>query len=134
MFEDYWAFLADKSNQLTLTWLGGGLVVLAGGVWTAVTFYWKPKKPSGDKSPQSNIEILADRSGIGAGGDVTIDQRMGLSGPALVAVLLAGFGTVLLAGAFVGNKITASNCSVATGGDIQGTTINVKSDNGCDAK
>lgn len=32
----FWRFLRDKHNQQVLGWLGGGLVVLATGLWVAV--------------------------------------------------------------------------------------------------
>ena len=41
----FWAFLSDPDNQRTLAWLGGGLMVLAGGIWTVVTFF-AGRKPS----------------------------------------------------------------------------------------
>jgi hypothetical protein len=37
-----WRFLKDKRNQRTLTWLGGGVLVVASGLWTAAVFFWQP--------------------------------------------------------------------------------------------
>ncbi len=42
-----WAFLSDEKNQRTLAWLGGGLVVAAGGIWAVVTFVWPPHHEPG---------------------------------------------------------------------------------------
>ena len=33
------AFLRDEGNRALLGWIGGGLVVLAGGLWVVFTFY-----------------------------------------------------------------------------------------------
>ncbi len=35
--EAIWRFVID--NQQTLTWLSGGAVVLAGGIWTVTKFF-----------------------------------------------------------------------------------------------
>jgi hypothetical protein len=37
-----WAFLRKPSNQRLLSWLGGGVVVIAGGIWAVVTYVWPP--------------------------------------------------------------------------------------------
>ena len=40
------AFLRDESNRALLGWIGGGLVVLATGLWAVFTFYIDLSKPS----------------------------------------------------------------------------------------
>jgi hypothetical protein len=35
-----WAFLRKPSNRQLLAWLRGGAVVIAGGIWTVVTYVW----------------------------------------------------------------------------------------------
>jgi len=37
-----WGFLRDKSNQQVLGWLGGGLVVVATGLWAAFVYLFPP--------------------------------------------------------------------------------------------
>jgi hypothetical protein len=37
-----WRFLQEEKNRQILGWLGGGVVVLAGGVWVVVTFFYSP--------------------------------------------------------------------------------------------
>ena len=66
-----WDFLRDPANQTTLTWLGGGVVVLAGGLWAAVTFF--AAKPEGGGGKPG---VSADRGGFAAGRDnnVKINQ------------------------------------------------------------
>jgi hypothetical protein len=41
-----WSFLAKPKNQKTLSWLGGGGVVAAGGIWVVVTYLWPHDRPS----------------------------------------------------------------------------------------
>ena len=64
--ETLWASLSDPDNQQTLAWLGGGLVVVAGGLWAVIKF--KLSHSSGSSKPS----ISADRGGIAAGRDVKI--------------------------------------------------------------
>jgi hypothetical protein len=41
-----WRWLRNTGNRTVLSWLGGGLVVLAGGLWIALThFTADPAKP-----------------------------------------------------------------------------------------
>jgi len=39
------AFLRKPGNQRLLSWLGGGAVIVAGGIWTVVTYVWPPHSP-----------------------------------------------------------------------------------------
>jgi hypothetical protein len=57
-----WRWLRNAGNRTVLGWLGGGLVVLAGGLWIAFTHFAAspPKPPS----------VSADRGSFAAGGDV----------------------------------------------------------------
>jgi hypothetical protein len=121
---DLWAFLSDPHNQAILSWLGGGLVVVAGGAWTVIKFMVGPKdKGEGGAAPApSRTVVRADRGGIAGGRDVSVRTSHGLSG--LYAVLLISLvvGAVLLAGGLLGKRITAMS-GVAAGGDISGSTI-----------
>jgi hypothetical protein len=58
-----WRWLRNAGNRTVLGWLGGGLVVLAGGLWIAFTHFTSnpPKPPS----------ISADRGSVAVGGDVS---------------------------------------------------------------
>jgi hypothetical protein len=38
-----WQFVSD--NRDMLSWLGGGVVAVAGGVWTVTKFFLKREKP-----------------------------------------------------------------------------------------
>jgi hypothetical protein len=121
---DLWAFLGDPQNQATLSWLGGGLVVLAGGTWAVVKFF-AGRESGNDKAapPPVRIMVRADQGGIVGGRDVSMQTNQGVSGLQAVFLVAVVVGGVLLAGGLLGAWITAQNCGIATGGDIRGSTI-----------
>jgi hypothetical protein len=62
------AFLRDEGDRALLGWIGGGLVVLATGLWVVyVHFYPAPEAKPGP--PQKQIE--ADCGSVAIGGDVS---------------------------------------------------------------
>ena len=62
------AFLRDEGNRALLGWIGGGLVVLASGLW-AVFVYFHPAPEAKPGPPQKQIE--ADCGSVAIGGDVS---------------------------------------------------------------
>jgi hypothetical protein len=68
-----WRFIRQKRNREILGWLGGGLVVLATGLWAAIVYFFPLQKPSEPKS--ANIE--ASCGGVAIGGNVTGATIMG---------------------------------------------------------
>jgi hypothetical protein len=42
-------WLRDDKNRAILSWLGGGAVVVARGLWTATTFLASPCRPERDE-------------------------------------------------------------------------------------
>jgi hypothetical protein len=68
----FWQFLRDQHNQQVLGWLGGGLVVLAIGLWTAFIYFVPPQKSPEVKSPElAPLTVQADCGGVAIGGNVT---------------------------------------------------------------
>ena len=65
--DELWAILSDPSNRATLSWLGGGVVVFAGGVWAVFKFF---RKTGGERAP--SITVTADHGGIAAGRDAHV--------------------------------------------------------------
>ena len=59
-----WAFLKDPTNQAVLTWIGGGIVVIAGGIWAVVKFFAE-KEDGGDRKPS----VKAEEGSVAIGGD-----------------------------------------------------------------
>jgi hypothetical protein len=66
-----WGFLRDKRNQQVLGWLGGGLVVVATGLWVAFVYFFPAPKSQEAKSPMPAVNVQADCSGVAIGGNVT---------------------------------------------------------------
>ena len=56
-----WKFLREKRNREILAWLGGGAVVLAGGIWTAVVFFSSPT-PSGGGGSGDRIDCTIQQN------------------------------------------------------------------------
>jgi hypothetical protein len=121
---DLWSFLSQPDNQATLSWLGGGLVILCGGLWAVLKFYLGQRRggagSSGGGSEASPVS--ASRGGTAAGRDIRIDNRRGLPPGHLVLLLLAFLGALLFAIGFAGNKVTVTN-GVGVGGNVEGSTI-----------
>jgi len=115
---EFWTFLSQPENQATLSWLGGGLVVVCGGLWTFLKFYLGNRR-SGGAAP------AAEASSVSADRDIRIDNRRGLPPGHLVLLVLAFLGALLFAIGFAGNKVTVSN-GVGVGGNVEGSTITNK--------
>jgi hypothetical protein len=64
------AFLRDEANRALLAWIGGGLVVLATGLWAVFTFYVDHSKPS---PPPATTIVEQKGTGIASGRDTNID-------------------------------------------------------------
>jgi hypothetical protein len=65
-------FLRNKSTLQRLGWLGGGVVVLATGLWVAAVYLFLPVKVPEAKSPQAApANVQADCGGVAIGGSVT---------------------------------------------------------------
>ena len=66
MWNKVWQFLQDEKNQRMLTLIGGGLVVVVGGLWTA---YFFPAPEAKHGPPQKQIEAVT------IGPDDDVEQR-----------------------------------------------------------
>jgi hypothetical protein len=65
MLSSVWDFVKDSNNQAVLSWLGGGVVAVVGGIWAVVKFRTK----SGEEKP-SRLSVSADRGSVAAGGNI----------------------------------------------------------------
>jgi hypothetical protein len=100
-----WAFLSDPTNRDVLSWIGVGLVVVCGGLWTVITFFRKPAAAPGGEG----------------GARIT---TYGLSGWPLVMLVGVFAGALVLVAAMSGGaRVTASNGGVGIGGSVSGSTI-----------
>jgi hypothetical protein len=66
MLSSIWAYVQDPGHRELLGWIGGGAVVLAGGLWTAFTFFAGKDKPK----PEPGRSVTASNGGVAAGGDM----------------------------------------------------------------
>src|SRR5262249_24635133 len=72
VMNSFWRFLRDRRNQQVLSWLGGGLVVAATGLWVPFVYFLPPpKSPEARASQPGPVIVEADCSGIAIGGNVT---------------------------------------------------------------
>jgi hypothetical protein len=58
-----WSFLSTSKNQKTLSWIGGGLVVVIAGLWAAFVYFNSPKSDAAG----GNCNITS--GGIASGGN-----------------------------------------------------------------
>jgi hypothetical protein len=63
----FWTFI--KNNQATLTWLGGGVAIAAGGLWTAFVYFFPPQSPP--KPASAPVAVEANCGGVAVGGSVS---------------------------------------------------------------
>jgi TIR domain len=70
--DGFWGFLRNKRNQQVLSWLGGGLVIAATGLWAAfVYFFPAPKSPEAKAPEPVSANAQADCSSVAIVGPVT---------------------------------------------------------------
>ncbi len=122
---DVWSFIGDDSNRAVLTWLGSGLVIVAGGAWSVLRYF--VKADGGRPEPARVDEVRGDRGSIAAGRDVTITTIHGPSRSSLIFLALVIAGTIALAAGLFGDRITAT-LGVATGGNVEDSTIIIDGD------
>jgi hypothetical protein len=61
-------FLRDEGNRALLGWIGGGLAVVIGALWTAFVYF---HSAADEKSGPPQKQIEADCGSIAIGGDVS---------------------------------------------------------------
>jgi hypothetical protein len=66
MPDQLWSWLTNAANRDVITWIGGGLVVVIGGVWAVVKFFAKKESSAG-----AARSVRADRGGVAAGGSIS---------------------------------------------------------------
>jgi hypothetical protein len=122
--DGWWQFLTIPENRETLGWIGGGLCVLASGLWAMVK-YLRASPPPTAPEPSSRPRATGG-DGIVAGGNVSVGGDVHIGHVALprLAVALAALGMILLAAAAIfGRGDTTEESVVTDGGDIRGSNI-----------
>jgi hypothetical protein len=64
-----WDWLRDEKNRAPVSWIGGGVVVVAGALWTATTFFFPHN--SDQKPPLASTSVTVE-TGIASGHDTNI--------------------------------------------------------------
>jgi hypothetical protein len=93
------AFLRDESNRAILGWIGGGLVVLATGLWAVFTFY-----VDHSKQPPPPVPTIVEQKGTG---------------------IASGRDTNVNAPVTNGANVNADRGSAAFGGNVSNSTITI---------
>jgi hypothetical protein len=68
MLDTIWASLQDESTRTVLGWIGGGLVVVIGGLWTVFMFFSSREQEKKDAAP--NPTVSATHGGVAVGRDI----------------------------------------------------------------
>jgi hypothetical protein len=72
-----WTFVKKSENREILSWIGGGVVIVAGALWAVVTFLWPD---------HSATTVCAKQGSIAAGRDASRNRittkTVGSSAPA----------------------------------------------------
>jgi hypothetical protein len=63
---DFWTFLQNENNRIVLAWLGGGLVALAGALWTVFKFVSRKDTDKHQHTPT----VSATHGSVAVGRDI----------------------------------------------------------------
>jgi hypothetical protein len=58
-----WTFVRKPSNQRLLSWLGGGGVVAAAGIWAVITYLWPAREAPMAECLQQGVKIAGNVRG-----------------------------------------------------------------------
>jgi hypothetical protein len=67
--EKLWSFLRQKRNREVLGWVGGGLVVVAAGLWAVIVYVFPPS--SSPSKSSEGAATSANCGGVAVGGNVS---------------------------------------------------------------
>ena len=80
MLVSIWAYIQDPDHRALLGWIGGGVIVIGGSLWTAFAFF----APKDKHNPPPGPNVSASNGGVAAGRDIrgnTINTRGGPKDP-----------------------------------------------------
>jgi hypothetical protein len=78
-----WSFVRKPSNQRLLSWLGGGGVIAAGGIWAVVTYIWPAHETPTAECVQQGVKIGGNVSGSAVSN--TVSGSTATAGPCVDA-------------------------------------------------
>lgn len=113
-----WNFLIE--NRDTLTWLGGGLIVVGGGLWAAVQFFFGRNQGRCDPvgHQPASFAISANSGGHIETHDIRYDTRTGTPPGLLLLLVHAFLGAQLIAINLSVNAVTGAHNSTVAGEDV----------------
>jgi hypothetical protein len=76
-----WTFVRKPSNRELLSWLGGGGIVVAAGIWAMITYLWPAHVSPTAECVQQGVKIAGNVSGS----RVSNTASGGTTGPCLEA-------------------------------------------------
>jgi hypothetical protein len=69
-----WNFIGDPENREILSWLCGGITVVAGGVWATVKFFSKADPPRSPNRPENIVSARGGSIAVGRNVSGNINQ------------------------------------------------------------
>ena len=123
---DLWTFISDPHNQKTLAWAGGGILIVASGLWAA---FLRLRTPSTPPPPAKPTQSAQAGDGVAATGNVRVDGNVSISKSQIpmAAYGVAALGLLLIGYAFLFAGNTTVCNGVNAGGDISDSTVIVTS-------
>src|SRR5712671_5511306 len=70
-----WAFLKSKTNREIVSWLGGGVTVIAAGIWTVLVFLHHDGKNS---NTVTTPQVTQSGTGVASGGNTVINAPVNI--------------------------------------------------------
>ena len=118
-----WSLLAKPENQKTLSWLGGGAVVVIAGLWAAFVYVFPPREgwrlrhceQRNRDRQHGELRTSADGSGSKA-----MTRAAALAAIALSAAIIA-FGQQTAVA--LGDKVEAGSCAIANSGNVSNSSV-----------
>ena len=68
MWADAWAFLKSSDNRTIVSWVSGGVVVVAGGFWTVFKFFVSKPNVAGGRGGAASVKGNFSKATGGRGG------------------------------------------------------------------
>lgn len=111
-------FLAVEQNRDVLTFFGGGIAAVAGGAWIVIRYVLERKKGTPAPPPSTTIQVK-DSTGV----HINNGTGVGFERSKIYALVFFAVGFLIFVVGLSGGGISASNGSIAAGGDVTGNIV-----------
>ena len=75
MFPRLWKFIRNTKNREIISWFGGGIAVVAAGIWAVVVFFFLHQEKPATLSPTT---VTQSGTGIGSGRDTNVNAPVSI--------------------------------------------------------